>query len=268
MGKEQMLIEQIHHEFDTAQNVILREAKMELEHAKSGDADYSDQLKKLGFTQAPAVHDARRRAQGFKNAAEMAKKVLYYKKTYPFLKFLTEEKLVEICERYNLIFAPVGNYTRNVPKKNLKEIAEAQKLKPTDAPGEAMWQVDFEKVKWSDDASEQEKDFVKNYRDYDVSPYTNTTGELTRRMTAEGFGVNFQTSSIEWNQRDLGGLFIAAPETHFDLAGTKKTGVLGFFKTKVEKDPIVFRYVKGGIQVLSKWGLEANDPELANDLDN
>ena len=152
--------------------------------------------------------------------------MLYYKEAYPFLKFLTEEKLEEICEKYNLIYAPVQNYIEDVPQKNLKEIAAAQELKVADA------------------------------RDRDLK---------TIRSGIDSFGL------VETEETVRAGLFIAAPESHFDLKGLTKKGVRGFFKTvirKETKDPIVFRYVKGGIQVLTKWGLEANDPELANPLDN
>ena len=78
---------------------------------------------------------------------------------------------------------------------------------------------------------------------------------------------DFHTDEMEEINRD--GLFIAAPKSHFDLKGLKKKG-LGFFNFTVTevKDPIVFRYVKGGIQVLSKWGLEANDEMLVNPINN
>lgn len=61
------------------------------------------------------------------------------------------------------------------------------------------------------------------------------------------------------------GLFIAAPKEHFDLKGLTKDGK-GYYKLDkksiVKKDPIVFRYVQGGIQILTKWGLEAEDKDL------
>ena len=68
---------------------------------------------------------------------------------------------------------------------------------------------------------------------------------------------------------DHSGLFIAAPKSHFDLKELDQNGK-GFFKTTKQeiKDPIVFRYVKGGIQVLSKWGLEAEDEMLQQEILN
>jgi len=80
------------------------------------------------------------------------------------------------------------------------------------------------------------------------------------RGIREGLTVRWFLSAPE--RRD--GLYIAAPKSHFDLKGLKKRG-FGWF---APKDPIVFRYVRGGIQVLTKWGLEANDPSLINSIDN
>lgn len=63
--------------------------------------------------------------------------------------------------------------------------------------------------------------------------------------------------------REIIEIFIAAPKSHFNLKGLKKQK-LGFFNfMRIEPvDPIVFRYVNGGIQIISKWGDEANDTEL------
>ncbi len=61
------------------------------------------------------------------------------------------------------------------------------------------------------------------------------------------------------------GLFIAAPPSHFDLKELKKKTKHGWFSITevVAKDPIVFEYVRGGfVRILTKWGLEANDPTL------
>lgn len=60
------------------------------------------------------------------------------------------------------------------------------------------------------------------------------------------------------------GLFIAAPKSDFNLEGLSKKGK-GYFNVFEIKDPIVFRYVRGGIQVITKWGLEADDDALVVD---
>lgn len=108
--------------------------------------------------------------------------------------------------------------------------------------------------------------FARNYK-FEVKNWTEDAKSTTWLFCVwENMGKPFSSRAYQYNsvrisQRD--GLFIAAPETHFDTKGLKKKG-LGFFQifeTEI-KDPIVFRYVRGGIQVLTKWGLEANDPDL------
>jgi hypothetical protein len=53
-------------------------------------------------------------------------------------------------------------------------------------------------------------------------------------------------------------LYIAASKSMF--TGLDKMEKRGY--EYIVKDPIVFRYVEGGLLIISKWGLEANDPEL------
>lgn len=83
---------------------------------------------------------------------------------------------------------------------------------------------------------------------------------------ANGLG---SLSTFTYTKIVKSGLFICAPQSHFDLDGLKKNkfGFLKVIKTEV-KDPIVFRYCRGGVQVLSKWGLEADDELLYNEFEN
>ncbi len=60
-------------------------------------------------------------------------------------------------------------------------------------------------------------------------------------------------------------LFIAAPKSHFNLDNLIFDQSKGYYDSRnvVEpKDPIVFRYVVGGVQILSKWGIESLDQRL------
>ena len=215
--KKQNVVELIHAEFDAAEDWLIQEAEKfeEKQTVSPEDKEYADTMQQLGFVNA---EDALSRSK------RLHELVLYYKRTYPLLKFLTVRQLEDICEKYNLIYAPVANYKGNVPKKNLMEIAKAQKLKEEDEP--------------------------KN-----------------QQVVSRGRGRTRTETTLKE------GLFIAAPESEFDLKGlTKdKTGLKGYFKQIIEEkpdDPIVFRYVFGGLQVLSKWGPEAEDPALTNPLDN
>ena len=122
------LVQEIHDAFDNAQDELLVEAVEIINNNKVENTEHIKQLMDLGFKNAKVVQDASKKLQLAVTTAEKAELILYYKETYPFLKFLTYEKLEEICEKYSLIYAPVSNYIEDVPRKNLKEIRAALRL--------------------------------------------------------------------------------------------------------------------------------------------
>ena len=266
MNKEQLVIQQIHNAFDGAQDLLLEEAEVTLEANMVDDTDHIKQLVELGFTNSKQVTEASAKMATATENKKMAEKVLYYKRTYPFLKFLTVEKLDEICEKYNLIHAPVANFIEDVPEKNLKEIAAAQALLGDDRKEETWRIINHDSVDFFDGITKKQQKKILNAT-YDERPKDRVIvgkfADINTRMIFR--------SSLPCEKDDQSGLFIAAPKNHFDLKGLTQKGTKGFFKTILETtppDPIVFRYVKGGIQVLSKWGLEASDPALTNEIDN
>jgi hypothetical protein len=152
------------------------------------------------------------------------KQILNYREHYPAFKFITDEQLNGLCKKYGLVYAEVGDYTGDMPDKNLAEIESANI-----AVGDAR---------------------VKIWRIIDAPPYSPIESITEVDLTNH------------YNK-----LHIAAPQSQFkNLEQREKVG-FGFFnrqEIRVEvKDPIVFRFVKGGVLVISKWGDEANDPALA-----
>jgi hypothetical protein len=62
-------------------------------------------------------------------------------------------------------------------------------------------------------------------------------------------------------------LFISADKSMFNLQGLESSNLFGFFSSKnrveyIVADPIVFRHVRGGVLIITKWGLEADDEML------
>jgi len=252
-------VELIHAEFDQAQEVILKEACDIIERNKVSDIKHIEALKQLGFVNSEVVINTQEKLDKVKMGEELANKVMYYKQAYPFLKFLTEEKLDEICEKWGLIHASVKAYKRDVPEKNVKELLDAQPLRNEDTqkPKYRFTKIDCsdshgeKTIKWM---SETEFDFDPCDRgwntdskmkamcpySYNENLYLYWTGSRSEKITKEG-------------------LYIATPASHFELKGLERKTKFGFFEkreaVRVVNDPIVFRYVDGGIQILSKWGL-------------
>lgn len=134
MNRQEKLIAEIHAEFDTAQDRLLKEAHEVLTSANLNVVSISDRLKQIGFKNTPTAKRGSVIKSDLVKSNDEAKVIEYFSATYPFLKFLTESELERICKKYNLIFAPVERYTQDVPEKNITDIETAQKLKREDYP--------------------------------------------------------------------------------------------------------------------------------------
>jgi hypothetical protein len=265
-------VELIHAEFDQAQELILKEALEIIKHNTIENSDHVESLKKLGFVNTEIVEKSTEKIKKVKMGKHLADTVVYYKQAYPFLKFITEEKLDQICEKWGLVYASVKAYKKDVPAKNVKELLNVQPLKSYDA---RPTKYKFSKL---DCSSSHGDDVIKwlTETEFDFDPCGRIIGvdDMVKKMCPYKYDSEFYlywtgSRSVQINKD---GLFIAAPANHFNLNGLDKKGKFGFFekiKTKVVvNDPIVFRYVKGGIQILSKWGLEAEDIDILNEINN
>jgi len=269
LKSQEQLIFEIHHEFDTASQSLLDFAYKTRQQIKEDTK--ADRLKKLGFTKLNRVivnDDNKKILDEIKASVDL---IEHYQNYYPFQKFVTEEQLDKICKKYGLIYAPVNRYLKDVPEKNLMEIENAPALRSTDYPLNKYY------IRYTGEFINGTKRTQKKRYRKGIIVSTGLfdsidSGSRADRAFTKETGLDRARYSGDWKieQIKLDGLFIAAPKSHFDLKGLKHTNKVGFrlFTPVIQKDPIVFRYVKGGIQVLSKWGLEANDEELANPIEN
>jgi hypothetical protein len=303
--REAEIIEQIHNEFDTAGDRLLAHSEKLLSELKiptqTKVEKKSERLKLLGFTKTEDVSFAEKLTESNKKIfnkisvnKDQAELIKYYKRKYPFQKFLTIAELDRICEKWGLIYAPVSSYIKTVPEKNLSDIENAKKLCEKDIDNNV--DTFIYTCRYQNYRSEE---FIKTckhigFGDFSEKNLTLTLSsselkkakallndvihrelvnekpeDLTYYISVElVFGHGFSDLTIETELRE--GLFIAAPKSHFDVEDLNKTSKFGFsqvFKTEI-KDPIVFRYCKGGIQVLTMWGDENFDPNLEPSLHN
>jgi hypothetical protein len=221
-------VKQIHDELDAASDALYHEAVLNTA-IDFNRIEKSKRLKRLGFTHSSECVKA------------LGKEELsvYYRKKYPFLKFITRGQLEAICEKYGLIYAEVFNYIGEIPKKNLQEIEQAQPLDEED-----KFDGDFIYKEMEKELKEQKA----NRRGIDV---------FNQCLYDHLFSTTYEMRV----KRYAGTLFIAANKEFFDLENMKN--VKGSHEyISAPKDPIVFRWCRGGILIISKWGAEANDPEL------
>lgn len=286
------IVKEIHSEFDTAQERLLEQANKIIEDTENLNFKKGEQLVRLGFTSSEEAKFLRERAEEIQKSGKLAQQVVHYKDQYPFLRFLTQEELERICEKYSLIFAPVSAYKKNVPQKNLDEIEKAQPLNPEDMVTPSYTCKVYERNVGDQFSDEVKNDLINGHHiafaprdrarrmhtigsaliinnisgqgheqiEYDINDFTYKGEPLNRFTKASSY--DFVIDHVDESE-----LFIAAPNDHFDLSGldqSDKKSKKGWYKMlqKDVDDPIVFRWVKGGLQVITKWGLEADDPAL------
>lgn len=293
---EKELIEEIHNEFDTAPERILQQALSIISDTQNSKVsleseieDKAIRLKNLGFVKNGLVDklekiEERNRQKDLIIDMEMkmAEGIKYYAQTYPFLKFLPISELDRICDKYGLVYAPVKHYKMPVPEKNLQEIENAQPLKSSDVQPDVVTRTyyddsnsrkwGYKKVKELLGGNSFTDDEIRELaKKHNIPLLYNTTRDFFWKVGCvilSDDDMCLTKEVVETSSRS--GLFIAAPKDHFDLTGLTFDKKKGYFQTtiQIKKDPIVFRYVKGGIQVLSKWGLEADDPALQMEILN
>lgn len=252
------LVKQIHDEIDSAQERLLASA---YEILNNSSVEKINRLKKLGFTSVPDYKNYKY------SSIEEVKLIEVYKTKYPFQKFLTVKELDRICKKYKLIYAPVSKYIKDVPEKNLKEIEGAKPLHYQDISNNMVLFFHTGEASGLDKAEKKEKrkgilipeaQFRNSSNSHNLTTYF-------KKSVQSVYETLYSSAKILSRE----GLFIAAPKSHFNLKGLTLKGLGAFsFSIIQPQDPIVFRYCRGGVQVLSKWGLEASDEALINEIEN
>jgi hypothetical protein len=235
------LIDQIHDEFYTEVDKLLEFAKIlkPLDTDKQEIIDKAKRLEKLGFKNTKDSDLARKEKQRLNDLQvenskkqELKEAILYFSNKYPLYKFITEDSVKKICEKYNLTYGEVNFYRGDVPDKNLKEIEN--------------FKVDKE-------------DLV--YRYYDT--YTNL--ERTN-YSYEEIKSKLDYKWVNDTDRYKLPLEIAAPLKDFNSSGME---VKDFKLSKIEiPDPIVlqpvlYNHTKHYL-IVTAWGQEAIDPLVLN----
>jgi hypothetical protein len=190
--------------------------------------------------------DFLKETEKFEESWEFNEKTLYYKRKYPFLKFITEEQLDRICKKNNLAYAPAGNYTGSIPDRNLAKIESAR-----------IDKEDLVVTTWIVITIIDDKTITKQV----------ISEEKYKEKSESGSPRYSLYKKIYTKKAGKEGLFIAADKSMLNLEGLEKSkSGFGFFEKHKPKvinpDPVVFCHVKGGVLIITKWGEEANGPEL------
>lgn len=255
------VVQRIHHEFNTAGETLLKQAQQIL-NGNVVDELKVKRLQAVGFNRANDVQKWNK----IKLTKEIADFVQYYEHNYPLNKFITEEQVIAINKKYNLVCAPIEMYKGFVPDFNLRQIESFFVKKESDYKKAVVkitqaWNTgvpggDF--LLRRRGANYIHKKLGMKYIPID-HPALNwkRSDELFSAMG--GYVEQFEISNNEK------GLFICAPKKDMDLKGLQKLGaIFTSFTTVNVPDPVVLQPVRGGYLIVAAWGDEASDEIVVN----
>lgn len=303
--KPKVTVEQIHAEFDSAEERLRRQAEEILSNLEIPTETAIERKAKLaeelGFVNSEVVVKAKsifernktiqRTLDMTRSQADTLEELKFH---YPNEKFLNVEELDRICEKYGLIHCPIVNYIKDIPEKNLVEIKNKKPLRYEHAYkqtvivsdlndlGEVLLKVLGKEENPSFTYEEADKLnrywITNNSGTYSITPDNWTNGDDWFTIGGQYFLRSIGKSPDSYPRYDKktivkkDGLFIAAPNSHFDTKGLSQKGKFGWFnvQTVEVKDPVVFEYCKNGfIRIITKWGTDDDqsylDPALFNE---
>lgn len=220
------IVKEIHNEFFTAGDEILNEATCLLKELEQKDLAKGKRLASLGFSKTREAVVAIETENKLATTKEIADLVVYYRLNYPNNKFITDEQVKSICEKYGLVCGDTTMYKGFVPESKLSIIEK----------------------------------FNCNKNDYKVLIQTNAFGaisydELLTHFT-EPFCKKYQNDKSREVRGVKSSMKICAPLKDMDIPSTHK---LNGHKVEHIPDPVVLQPVNGGYLVVACWGDEASD---------
>lgn len=117
------IIHEIHTSFSQAEQELINEARGILKEHESEEVQKRSQaLRDLGFIRSSSVKSLSK--EEIDRARFLTHWIEKYQKLAPHYKFITEEKLDEINEKYGLVFGHANIYTGPIPTRNQEEIID------------------------------------------------------------------------------------------------------------------------------------------------
>lgn len=250
-SKYPQVVHDIHNEFYTAGDSILQEAESLLKELEVKDLAKGKRLAALGFGKTREAVVAIETENKLATTKEIADLVMYYRINYPNNKFITEEQVKAICEKYGLVCGDTTMYKGFVPENKLSLI---EKFKVNDKDRELVFEFGgsyytIQQLKESSIIGESK--YISNKRDYD---YLIEFGKPTK-------------SIYSYPRSKYGGdnLKICAPLKDMEIPQGK---LLKGYKIMDIPDPVVLQPVRGGYLIVCAWGDEATDEIVVNQANN
>lgn len=246
------IVEMIHNEFDTAvddiKSMLAVAEPSKITEKDRALIDKSNRLKCLGFTNSVVVGESEEKR--WESELEKRKEdsrvstleaIRHFSLHYPQNKFITQEGVDAICEKYGLIYSEVANFIGDVPEKNIQDI-ENFKVRKEDC----LYSSDSYSFVLSFSFNE-----LNDREDHIYDEHSNSfTLESDERWDV------FKSDSLE----------IVAPPKDFKKDGFRMEGnkLVREIKDPVVLQPVFFNRKKHYI-IVTAWGIEAQDDLVFNE---
>ena len=253
------VVDEIHNKFFTAGENILAEAEVLLKQLETKDLDKGKRLAALGFEKTREAIVAIETENKLATTKEIADLVMYYRVNYPDNKFITEQQVKQVCEKYGLFFGEIGLFKGFVPENKLTMI-ESFFLKNEDKFDLTTPTYFVTSDNGTDDwkpINISESDFKsKSIKNYINSSYHYVEHVCPRLNNGKGKVVSHlaQPKLVSGKNK----LQICAPLKDMETVGVSVKDYKLFDKIEVP-DPVVLQPVNGGYLIVCAWGDEASD---------
>lgn len=242
------VIQEIHTQFDTAADRLVNEAQSIINRDKAeviNKRSIAYRMEKLGFIQAKPVKEQTEKMRKYQEAVDLVKHIDYCRVAYPLYKFITDDEVKRICDKYGLALGDAFKYIGDIPLKNLEEI-EGFRLRKEDSPVRYM----------------------------EVGYFSRNSGRISRemRMVDEYMATGMMIMGVDPIQPIRSQQPDADVKPSFKIVAPIQDFKVNFDDRmeghKLIHDPVVLCPIRGGNLVITKWGLEASDPILLNEQHN
>lgn len=125
IAKQVSIEQKVHEDVYSAQDLILKEADRIInEPFKHGGKKIEQllELHELGFNMVKEVKDTKETIDAKKKHQKVSDFIKYYSAEYPLYRFIDEESVNNICNKYNLYLTYSNRYIAEIPDKNIEEI--------------------------------------------------------------------------------------------------------------------------------------------------
>ncbi len=257
------IIEQIHHEFNTASDLALAEAKGILDGINSDS--HLIKLHELGFENAKGVLSHVTKKGTMAEQRKVYDTIIRYRVKYPKYKYITELDVQKICKKYNLACAPVNCYHGDVPAKNVEDIAEFVHAYGNEISLERITNIDYKYASIHGDRIDAFKQGWLSKQDKS----TMTQSSLRLALSDYNVKADFAVKTVRFKDA----LYICAPKKDLNLKGLLQIGnifsrMINNTIKETYEDPIVLCAIPDGYLIVTAWGDEASDPMVVNPQNN